>query len=112
MLKRARRYYLAQRQAAAERLEWDLVGVWRWKQEQQPGTALADDFPYRARLEPLGYTTHEDLDGAVQPELMALGFTSSEAQAILAAVEPPDSRVFVLAGTARIVTTPGTYVVR
>jgi hypothetical protein len=111
MLKRARRYYLLQRLAAAERLEWDMAGVWRWKQEKEPGIALGDEFPYYARLAPLGYTTHEDLDGAVVPELMQLGFTRGEAQAILAAVQPPDSHGYVVAGRDRIVTTPGTYVV-
>jgi hypothetical protein len=111
LLKRPRRYYHGQRVVASVDLDWALAGAWRWKQEQEPGTPLPADFPYAARLEPLGYTTYEDLDGADVPELMRLGFSSSEAKAILAAVVPPDSVDYVLVGVDRIVTTPGTYVV-
>lgn len=82
----ARRYYLAKRHAAAELCDTALELVWVGKQEAEPGTALPTDFPYRARLVALGYSTNEDLVGADECELTELGFTTREAAAILAAV--------------------------
>lgn len=81
----ARRYYLAKRHAAAERCDTALAMVWRGKQEAEPGEALAEDFPYADRLETAGYTTDTDLDGADSAELVEQGFTTREAEAILAA---------------------------
>jgi len=85
-LKVPRRYYLRQRQQAVRDEEWDLAGVWRTKQQAQPGTALPTDFPHLTRLAAQGYTTREDLDGATESELQLQGFSSREAKAILAAI--------------------------
>lgn len=68
--------------------DYDLAGVWRWKQERQPGTALPDTFPLLTELDAAGYTTVEDLDGADVAELVRASFTSSQAKRILAALEP------------------------
>jgi hypothetical protein len=65
----ARRYYLGQRQDANFMNEEALACTWRWKQEQQPGTVLPDDFPMRAELTAVGYATVEDLNGADSQEL-------------------------------------------
>lgn len=85
-VKRPRRYYLGKRYEATVLEEWDLAGFWRWKQERMPGVALSADFPYRARLAEHGYTTLEDVDGADIVELGRVGFTTREAETILAAV--------------------------
>lgn len=83
---RPRRYYLHQRIEAMLCGETALAGAWRWKQEQQPGTALLTDFPYRTRLAEVGYTTVQDIDGADECELGKLGFSSRQAAEILSAV--------------------------
>lgn len=80
-----RRYYLAKRQGAAADEETALEAVWQGKQEAEPGTALATDFPYLTRLQAVGYSTEEDLSGADADELVDQGFTSREAAAIIAA---------------------------
>lgn len=80
-----RRYYLAKRHAAADLGDTALEVVWQAKQEAEPGTALADDFPYLTRLQAAGYTTEEDLAGADADELQEQDFTSREAAAIVAA---------------------------
>lgn len=66
---RPRRYYLGQRSNALEAGETVLASFWRGKQEAQPGTPLAADFPFRAQLVEAGYTTLEDIDGADTLEL-------------------------------------------
>lgn len=86
-VKRPRRYYLGKRQQANERGDISVADVWRAKQEAEPGTALAATFPHRSKLEPLGYTTTEDIDGANEEELMSAGLTRREAAAVLAALE-------------------------
>jgi hypothetical protein len=55
-------------------------------QEAQPGTELAEDFPSRADLAALGYTTVEDLDGADQDELVRAGLKPNQAKKIIAAL--------------------------
>lgn len=80
-----RRYYLAKRHAAVELEDTALEAVWQGKQEAEPGTALAEDFPYLSRLQAAGYSTQEDLDGADADELVEQGFSSREADAIVAA---------------------------
>lgn len=81
-----RRYYLGKRQQA-EQSENDLADVWRAKQEAESGEELPDDFPYAERLAEAGYVAFDDLDGADAAELVAQGFTTREATAILAAAE-------------------------
>lgn len=66
--------------------ECDSEGIWRAKQEAEPGAPLPSDFPYAERLAAAGYTTQEDLDGADEEELRCLGFQVREAQRILAAL--------------------------
>lgn len=85
-LKTARRFYLRQRVVAMALGDPDIAGVWRWKQEHQPGTALPADFPLLTRLATAGYTTIQDLDGADEAELRAACFTQAEAKRILAAL--------------------------
>lgn len=84
-LERARRYYLLKRLAATLREDDVMAGAWQAKQEAEPGTALAVDFPYRSRLVAAGYSAVEDLDGATSEELQQSGFTPREAAAVLAA---------------------------
>ena len=80
-----RRFYLLKRQDAAELCDKGLELVWRAKQEAEPGTPLAADFPLLARLTADGYTTSEDLNGADECELIERGFSAREAQSILTA---------------------------
>lgn len=82
-VKRPRRYYLLQRQQCQRAEEISAAGVWRWKQERQPGTALPETFPSLTRLAAAGYTTVEDLDGADEAELEAAEFSLRDAQWIL-----------------------------
>jgi hypothetical protein len=84
-VERARRYYLLKRLEAARRYDGALASAWAGKQEGEPGTALAEDFPYRSRLVAVGYSAIEDLDGATTEELEQSGFTSREASAVIAA---------------------------
>jgi len=86
-VKTARRYYLGKRRKALEVQDNALADVWRAKQEAEPGQALALTFPHRSKLEALGYTTVEDLDGANQDELISAGLLRREAAAVLAALE-------------------------
>lgn len=86
-VKRPRRYYLRERQQAVRAEEWDLSGVWRSKQQGQPGVALPASFPMLVQLAAQGYTTVEDLDGADEAELAANGeFSVRQAAEILAAL--------------------------
>ena len=87
LLKRARRYYLAKRVAARRDDDEALELTWQAKQEAEPGTALAADYPARAALVAAGYTTTEDLDGADADELRAAGLSTRDAEAALAALE-------------------------
>jgi hypothetical protein len=84
-VERPRRYYLGKRLEAAVRGS-SLAEVWQAKQEAEPGTSLAADFPYRSRLVAAGYSTVEDLDGATVDELKQAGFSEREASAVLAAI--------------------------
>lgn len=68
--------------------EFALEGVWRAKQEAEPGTPLPSDFPYLTRLAQSGYTTVHDLDGADVEEMLEAGFNEKEALAIGEALEP------------------------
>lgn len=81
-----RRYALMKRRAAEEVGDLAIRDVWKGKQEAEPGTDLASDFPSRTRLVALGYSTMEDLIGADACELGSLGFGTRDTAAILAAV--------------------------
>lgn len=85
-LERPRRYYLAKRQEA-KRWGDPLEAVWLAKQIEQPGTALAVDFPSLSKLADAGYVAVEDVDGATSEELQQAGLSSGEAAAVLAAIE-------------------------
>lgn len=79
----ARRYYLGKRLEARRRLEFALEATWRAKQEAEPSTPLAEDFPSKATLETAGYTTQEDLFGATQDELIWAGLSTTEATRVM-----------------------------
>lgn len=79
-----RRFYLHKRLEA--RIEFSsLEPVWQAKQEAEPGTALPADFPHLTELTALGYTTHEDLDGADESELERAGLTLRQSKIVIAA---------------------------
>lgn len=85
-IENARRFYLLKRLAAHRMSAHELEGAWAAKQAEQPATALAADFPLRARLVAAGYSAREDLVGATPEELQQAGFTVREAAAVLAAL--------------------------
>jgi len=84
-LNNLRRFYLHKSLWALQTFD-NTAGVWRAKQEAVPGVALAATFPYLSKLAECGYTTEEDLDGADEAELFAVGFTTTEIEQILAAL--------------------------
>jgi hypothetical protein len=81
-IRNVRRFYLHKRLQSVP----DDANVWQAKQEAEPGTPLAADFPLKADLAKVGYTTEEDLDGADQAELERAGFKSNQAKKIIAAL--------------------------
>jgi hypothetical protein len=85
-IERARRAYLLKGQIARRLGDSGMASAWFGKQIEQPGTALAVDFPHKAALEAQGYRAVEDLDGATTEELQAAGLTSAQAAAVLAAI--------------------------
>lgn len=82
-----RRFFLLKSRAASAAGDVGLAATWRAKQAGVDATALADDFPLRARLLAAGYSTLADLDGADADELREQGFTNAEARSVLAALE-------------------------
>jgi hypothetical protein len=80
-----RRYAIRKRRAAEALENFETADVWAAKQREIAATPLPDDFPNRERLTCLFYEALEDFDGADEQELAALGFSTSDAQAILAA---------------------------
>lgn len=87
-IRSARRYFLLKAQAEESQADPDLGGVWRSRQQDEPGTALPETFPHRARLVARGYSTHEDLDGADPKELVRqAGLSQREAREVLTALE-------------------------
>jgi hypothetical protein len=83
---RPRRYYLQKRAVAALRADAGDAAFWTAKQQAQPGTALAVDFPHLTRLASAGYSTIEDLDGADTDELRRAGLTLRQAREALNAL--------------------------
>jgi hypothetical protein len=81
-IRNVRRFYLHKRLTGEE----ETRPVWQAKQEAEPGTALAEDFPCRSELAALGYTTEEDLDGADQDELVRAGLKTNQAKKVIAAL--------------------------
>lgn len=67
-----RRYLHRMRMNARLVGDTELEGVWRAKQEAQPGTPLPATFPFLFDLANGGYTTREDLDGADVFELVQI----------------------------------------
>ena len=87
MIKSVRRYYLLKRRSSHELGDIALRDVWAHKQtEEQPGTPLPADFPFRDELIAAWYEAIEDIDGADECELVEQGFSSGQAAEILAAV--------------------------
>lgn len=81
-----RRYYLLERLSARQRQSATEM-VWQAKQEQEPGTVLPEDFPMRAQMAPIGYTTYADLNGADEMELRVnCGLSPWQARAVLGAL--------------------------
>lgn len=82
-----RRVYLHKR-IIARAQDNGLESVWQGKQEAEAGVALPADFPHRAQLVAIGYTTDADLDGADAAELVDhVGLSRREAEAVIAAFE-------------------------
>lgn len=82
-----RRHALIKRIAARDRGDTDLELMWQAKQQQIAGVALPDGFPCRSRLNAVGYVAAEDLDGALEDELMeTVELSRLEAKAVLAAL--------------------------
>lgn len=80
-----RRFYtLAYRDAL--KLQNGMDGVFLWLSQQQPHTDLPAGFPVLSLLQAAGYSAVEDLDGATESELVALGLTTFQANAALAAL--------------------------
>lgn len=83
-IKSARRFYtLACRDAL--RLLNGMDGVFRARAAEVPHTDLPADFPLRSKLVAVDYSAVEDLDGATESELVALGLSTYQARAVLAA---------------------------
>lgn len=84
-MKSVRRYYLLKRLAARQRCEEE--GVWQAKQEAVAGTAIPDDFPFRAALVAAGYSATEDLDDATPDELAEFAsLRGRDSEAVFAAL--------------------------
>jgi hypothetical protein len=80
------RRYLLLKELAARALGLEAAALaWKgYRLEHASGTALPDNFPFRALLASIGYTTWEDLDGATVEELT--GYTplgTSDASSVL-----------------------------
>jgi hypothetical protein len=89
LLKIYRRYCHRMRMNARATGEGQLEGVWRYKQEAQPGVALPAKFPFLAELALGGYTTIEDLDGADTYELQRIAkLAKADAETVLTALTP------------------------
>lgn len=85
-VKSLRRFYLHKRLEARIYQDSDLDTVWQAKQEAQPGSALAANFPHRSTLVSVGYTTSEDLKGADEEELIRASLTPRQAKDVIAAL--------------------------
>lgn len=82
-----RRYCLLECHAARRRCDIAVANVFLGKQQAEPGTSLAADFPDKAALALGGYTTVEDLRGADLCELECEAHLSKkQAQAVLSAL--------------------------
>lgn len=82
-----RRYAHRMRMNARAFGDGEIEGVWRSKQEAQPGTALPSNFPFLSTLDVGGYTTQEDLTGADTYELQRIALLGTrDAQAVLDAL--------------------------
>lgn len=87
-----RRYCLMKRLYWFDLGDYALAGVWRARQEEQPGTDLPATFPFLIKLTPRGYTTREDLYGADVYELeRTIPMSRSDARIVLSAFDdlPP-----------------------
>lgn len=84
-IKTRRRYYLLKARAIEAGDEEPNADVFRHKQQTIVGTALPSDFPHLARLTGCDYSTYDDLDGASEKELTSIGFSTTDARAVLAA---------------------------
>lgn len=83
-----RRWYLRMRREAEALDEAGIASALRYRQEQEPGTALPPlSASLVARLAAAGYTAREDLEGATADELAdEAGLARSEARGVLAAL--------------------------
>jgi hypothetical protein len=85
-----RRYYLLKSQAAKAAGDESLKRTWWAKQSEVPGTGLPADFPSKAALAALRYTTIEDLKGdevqASVEELVKAGLPRREAALVIEAL--------------------------
>jgi hypothetical protein len=81
------RRYCFLKYKAAWRDESNVDTAWDAKRRLLPGTTLPTTFPARSLLIAAGYLVLEEVEGADSTELIAAGLTSSQAAAVLAALE-------------------------
>jgi hypothetical protein len=63
-----------------------MEAVWDAKRRAISGTALTTAFPSYNALTAAGYLVEEELDGADESELTAVGLSNSQAAAVIAAI--------------------------
>ena len=87
-VRNGRRLALANRITATLAGDVDRSLMWQARQNDWHGAlALPVGFPYRTQLAAIGYTAAEDLDGALEDELMeAVSLTRAQAQCVLSAL--------------------------
>lgn len=89
-----RRWYLLQAQWARDTFQEGLASLLYGKQQEQPGTPLPANFPFRAALIAANYTALEDITGANADELVrAVGLSGRDAATVIAAAPQPPSMV-------------------
>lgn len=88
MITSPRRYYLL-KWLAFEAIEGEegLASVYQGKHAAEPATPLPANFPARSKLVAARYVAVEDVLGADPPELIGLGLSPREADAVRAALD-------------------------
>lgn len=82
-----RRYYTLKIRQAVRNKCSGLEAAWRAERETIPWPDLPSGFPARDKLLAENYQTVRDLDGAELDELLNIGLTTAEAEAVLTAME-------------------------
>ena len=81
------RRYAFLRYAYFYRINDNMYLAWDGKRRLEPGTAIPTTFPARAALTAAGYLVLEEIEGADTDELTRAGLSTSQAAAVLAAME-------------------------